>query len=410
MKDTSRLIKIKHNGQAGRLGMVVSVVLLSSVLAGCESSQILDVSGLLSSGSAKSTDDSAVAQKTDTKNQPQKETATGDGAKSEAIDEEKIVLRGPDADASTKPDSYHSLSEQPENPPKTLDVKEKNKEISELKNLSKTHVKDREAELESRAVKPVPVKKPKDDGILAFNWLKSDGTKRTGLTPPEKLRLSRIKPAAPGSNTTPDNTATVASRLPDTRTGLRTTPLIPSVPEKEKTAKKVDTVKKQAPREEVLKTPQNTGKRPSAKNPKIIFFTKGSGKLTKSQQKPLDEIARFRDDSGSNIYVLGFSQTDPAASNEANIDSQDLAISRANQVAAGLRKRGFPADQVVVQIIDELPEKGKKSSTETQRVEVYFENAETAKKTASSTPKRAPKKSPLDFLKGKPFEYSGSEN
>ncbi len=409
-------VKINNNGQRKRLKMTLTAILLSVGLAACESSQLLDVSGLLSSEPNKTATEPASGENESAKAKPQEEIAT---ATSENSGEEKIVLRGPAESGSSEEKSYPSLSDQPEKPGKRLNVAEKDSEIRELEDLSKTHVENREADLESSASDAADIKKPKDDGLFGLGWLgsgksKTPGvskSKKGGLTPPEKLRLARTRAAVSDGESATDSISTDANETPGIKAGLRRTPIIPSVPEKEDASPpQVEVAKTTAPSDAVVKAPVVSANRPSAQNPKMVFFSDGLKKLSQTQQKPLDEIARFRDSSGSNIYVLGFSQTDPSADNTTNIDSQDMAISRANHVADGLRKRGFPSDQVVVQIIDELQEKGKKYGAAKRRVEVYFENTASAPKVVTSIPKRATKSSPLDFLKGKPFVPSESEN
>jgi len=412
--------KIKNKNRRSRVTTAFSVVLLSALLAGCESSQMLDVSGLLSSDASKPVPVIVEENDADAKKQAQEANATdatADTGKTttQTTGEENIVLSGPAPSTKTKTDAYPSLSEQPDKPGKTLNATEKNAEIKELEDLSKTHVQNREAGLDSRTKAPAKAKKRGDGGLFGLGWLgggktTASKTKNSGLTPPEKLRLSRQKAVAPEANNESDSISTGSTDAPKVTAGLRRTPILPSVPEKEVVTKPVKVAKQTPPQSSVAKKTQKLSNRPSAQNPKMIIFSNGSKKLTKKQQAPLDEIARFRDENGSNIYVLGFSQFDPSASNEDNIDSQDLAISRANLVADALRKRGFSSDQVVVQIIDEVTEKGKKSKVDSRRVEVYFENALSGKQPVKQAPKKAAKKSTLDFLKGKPFEYNESEN
>jgi len=419
---SNRYVNKKANDQKNPLATIAIVALLGTFLAACETSQMLDVSNLLSTDSKKTASAPAPAQKTPTKLQKQNETVKAETeaeteAEVEVASEENVVLRGPVANAKSSESAYPSLSDQPEKPENTLSKTQKDQEINALKNLSATHVQDREDALETRSIRSLNAKKP-DEGIFGLGWLNSGPSsvakkgKKGALTPPEKLRLARTRAAASGidDDVAPDNISTDSSILPGVKAGLRRTPIIPSVPEKEETAAKTVVAKTSAPRKIITEVPSDAGNRPSAQAPKMIQFSDGSRKLTQSQQKPLDEIAQFGNDSGSNIYVLGFSKTDPQASTAVNIDSQDLAISRANYVADGLRKRGFSADHVVVQIIDELPEKGKKSNAAINRVEVYFENSRSLKSTVSAAPKRAKKKSRLDFLKGKPFEYTGNDN
>ncbi len=407
---------VKQKGQRSRLAVVAPIVLFSTFLAACESSQMLDVSGLLSSQPDASETTSAPSNNTGTKAQAQGEAPNGQPATDEAVAGEKTVLREPVANQSAKTKPFPSLSEQPDKPEKTLNVVEKNREIRELENLSKTHVQSREQALENRTAAPVKEKKSDAGSIFGLGWLNggksktSKVNKKEGLTPPEKLRLSRIRPANPPAESSPDNFSTGSTGTPTLGSGLRTTPILPSVPEKEEKASKSNRSEKPAPRDVGAGLPEDAKNLPTAQKPKIVLFSKGSRKLTPKQQKLLDEVARYRDNSGSIVYVLGFSQSDPTAGNEANIDSQDMAISRANYVAEGLRKRGFSADQVVVQIIDELTQKSQKPNPAMQRVEVYFEGAREAQKTVAPLPKRAAKKSALDFLKGKPFEYSEGEN
>ncbi len=417
-------VKIKNKTRQFRLTSALSAVLLSTLLAGCESSQMLDVSGLLSSDASKPVPVIVEENDVDAKKTKQAADATDatpgtDKTTSETTGEENIVLSGPAPSSTGNSDAYPSLSEQPDKPGKTLNATEKNAEIKELEDLSKTHVQNREAGLDSKTKTRAKAKKRGDDGLFGFGWLGSgtktaSKTKKSGLTPPEKLRLSRQKAVAPEIDNASDSISTGSTDTPKITTGLRRTPIIPSVPEKEEVTPRVKVAKKSPPQSGVPERVKNVTNRPSAQNPKMIFFSNGSRKLTRKQQAPLDEIAKFRDENGSNIYVLGFSQFDPSASNEDNIDSQDLAISRANLVADGLRKRGFSSDQVVVQIIDEVTEKGKKSRAATRRVEVYFENALSGERPVKLAPKQAPKKaakkSTLDFLKGKPFEYNESEN
>jgi len=409
--------KVIKKSRRKRMAMVTSIVLLSTSLAACESSQLLDVSGLLSSQPNRN--ETASISPDNTGGKPQ---VKADATASEAVAEKNTDLQGPVTTNSTNSKPFPSLSDQPEKPRETLNVAEKDREIRELENLSKTHVQSREVVLDNRApapaLAPAPkkAKKPDKGGIFGLGWLgggkskASAANKKGGLTPPEKLRLSRVRPTNPDIEGTPDNVSTGSTSTPGVNSGLRTTPILPSVPDKEVSPPKKNVVNKPALRDGSEKSPTGINDRPSAQNPKKVLFSKGSRKLAPKQQKVLDEIARFRDGSGTIIYVLGFSQSDPNASSEANIDSQDMAISRANYVAEGLRKRGFPSDQVVVQIIDELVQKEKKSNAAMRRVEVYFENTQKVQKPVTSQPKRTAKKSPLDFLKGKPFEYSESEN
>jgi outer membrane protein OmpA-like peptidoglycan-associated protein len=402
---------VKQKGQRNRLAVVASIVLLSTSLAACESSQLLDVSGLLSSQPDKTDTTTATPNDTGTKAQAKEVTATG-----EAGADEKTVVRGPVAIESSKNKPFPSLNEQPDKPENTLNVAEKNREIRELEDLSKTHVQSREEALKNRSAAPVQEKKSDEGSIFGLGWLKSGKTKtskannKEGLTPPEKLRLSRVRSANPDVENPPDNYSTGSTSTPTLGSGLRTTPILPLVPEKKEKTTKLNAPEKPSPRDVGAGLRKDVGNLPTAQKPKMVLFSKGSRKLTRKQQKPLDEIAQFRESSGSILYVLGFSQTDPAAGSEVNIDSQDMAISRANYVAEGLRKRGFPADQVVVQIIDELTQKSQKPNPAMQRVEVYFESTQAAQIPVAPLPKRAAKKSALDFLKGKPFEYSESEN
>ncbi len=367
--------------QKNRVSAAALVVMLSAVVSGCESSQLLDLS-----------DPGPTA--------PVETTSVPDG-QNPVNGENTAPDRGPTRISNS--DSYPSLNNQPEKPRKTLSVEDKDREIQELQDSSQTIVQQREADLENRKINSVRRNKPASRGILGLGWLVGEGNTARGattggLTPPEKLRLSRLKSANSGVEDSPDTVASTTPEQSSVRTGLRTKPIIPSVPEK--------------PKRHAAETPSaaDVANRPTAQRPLMITFSSGSRKLTKKQQKPLDKIARFRNNDGMNVYVLGFAQVVPDGNNQANIESQDLAISRANEVANGLRKRGFPPDQVVVQIIDEIQGKGKKNNATLRRVDVYFENSQLAEQSEITEPERKKETSTFGFFKTTPFEPAESEN
>jgi len=378
--------------QKNRVSVAALVVLLSAGVSACESSQLLDLSN---PGPAE----------------PVNTTATPDG-QSPATGENPAP-HGGSANVSGS-NSYPSLNNQPEKPRTTLSVAEKDREIQDIQNSSQTIVQEREADLESRKTKSARRNKPSSRGILGLGWLVGEGRTARGvnggLTPPEKLRLSRQKAANRNLDTAPDVVASTTPDLSPVRTGLRTKPIIPSVATKKQPANRVAALKKTAPRDGNTPSLADVANRPTAQRPMMITFSGGSRKLSKKQQKPLDKLAKFNNNDGMNVYVLGFAQVVPDGNNQANIESQDLAISRANTVANGLRKRGFSADQVVVQIIDEIQGKGKKTNATLRRVDVYFEDSQLAEQSAISAPEPTKEKSTFGIFKTTPFEPAESEN
>jgi len=379
--------------QKKRVSVAAIAVLLSAVVSGCESSQLLDLS-----------DPGPVV--------PVETTAAPDG-QNPANGQNPAHNPGPTK--ISNPDSYPSLNNQPTEPRKTLSVEEKDREIQELQDSSQSIVQQREADLESRTTKSVRKNKPSSRGILGLGWLVGEGstaqgTNTGGLTPPEKLRLSRLKPANRGLDSSPDTVASTTPDLSPVRTGLRTTPIIPSVPEKKQVASRTLLSNKAAPHDGQAPSAADVANRPTAQRPIMIAFSGGSRKLSKKQQKSLDKIAGFRNNDGMNVYVLGFAQVVPKGNNEANIESQDLAILRANEVANGLRNRGFSADQVVVQIIDEIQERGKKGNATLRRVDVYFENSQLAEPSEITEPEQEKETSTFGIFKTTPFEPAESEN
>lgn len=381
IEDAKTKILGMESYQKNRVSSATLVVLLSVVVSGCESSQLLDLS------------DPGPASPI--------ETTAAPGGENPVNGEKPAPDRGPTRISNSE--SYPSLNNQPAKPRETLSVQEKDREIQGLREASQSIVQQREADLESRTTNSVRKNKPSSRGILGLGWLVGEGSTTRGastggLTPPEKLRLSRLKAANRDVDNSPD---AVASTTPDqspVRTGLRTKPIIPSVPEK--------------PKRDAGEAPAavDVANRPTAQRPLVVTFSSGSRKLSKMQQKPLDEIARFRTNDGMNVYVLGFAQVVPDGNSQANIESQDLAISRANEVANGLRKRGFSADQVVVQIIDEIQGKGKKNKATLRRVDVYFEDSQLAAQSEISEPEKEKETSTFGFFKTTPFEPAESEN
>jgi len=373
--------------QKNRVSVAALVVVLSVVVSACESSQLLDLSDPGPAGPV--------------------ETTAAPDTQSPANGENPAHNRGPTKIANSE--SFPSLNNQPAKPRKTLSVEEKDREIQELQDSSQSIVQQREADLESRQTKSVRRNKPSSRGVFGLGWLVGEGSTTPGattggLTPPEKLRLSRLKAANRDPDNSPDAVASLTPDLSPVRTGLRTQPIIPSVPEKKQPAPRVSAPKKTTPHDGATSSLANVANRPTAQRPLMVIFSGGSRKLSKNQQKPLDKIARFRNNDGMNVYVLGFAQVVPEGNNQANIESQDLAISRANEVANGLRKRGFTADQVVVQIIDEIQEKGKKGDATLRRVDVYFENSQLAEQSEISAPDQDKEQSTFGLFKTTPFE------
>ncbi len=379
--------------QKKRVSVAAIVVLLSAVVSACETSQLLDLSG---PGPTAPVD-----------------TAATPGGQDPVNGENPAQNRGPTK--ISNPESYPSLNNQPAEPRKTLSAEEKDREIKELQDSSQSIVQQREADLESRTTKSARKNKPASRGVFGLGWLVGDDStvRRSdtdGLTPPEKLRLSRQKASSRDLDTSPDTVASTTPDLSPVRTGLRTEPIIPSVPERKPPAARVSSLEKTAPRDGKTPSLADVANRPTAQQPIMIKFSNGSRKLSKQQQKPLDKIARFSNNDGMNVYVLGFAQVVPEGNNEANIESQDLAISRANEVANGLRKRGFAADQVVVQIIDEIQETGKKGNATLRRVDVYFENSQLAEQAEISEPRQKKRKSTFGIFQATPFVPPESEN
>lgn len=388
---TKKLDMEKH--QKNRISVAALVVLLSAVVSACETSQLLDLSDPGPTAPVGAT--------------------TAPDSKSPVNGENPAQNRRPTKISNS--DSYPSLNNQPAEPRKTLSTEEKDREIREMQDSSQSIVQQREADLESRKTKSARKNKPASRGVFGLGWLVGEGStvrgsNTGGLTPPEKLRLSRLKAANRDLDNSPDTVASTTPNLSPVRTGLRTKPIIPSVPEKKQPAPRVSALKKTTPRDGKTPSLADVANRPTAQQPLMIKFSNGARKLSKKQKKPLDKIAKFRNNDGMNIYVLGFAQVVPEGNKEANIESQDLAISRANEVANGLRKRGFAADQVVVQIIDEIQETGKKGNATLRRVDVYFENSQLAEQTEITEPKQEKEKSSFGFFKTTPFEPAESEN
>jgi len=217
---SSGLVKVEQKSQGRRLSKIASIVLLSTFLAACESSQLLDVSGLLSSQPDTTETTAATPNDTGAKTQASGETLNRQTATGEGGTEEKIVLGGPETNVASNSKPFPSLSEQPDKPEKTLNVAEKDREIRELEGLSKTHVKSREQALENRTAAPAQKKQSDEGSIFGLGWLNSGKTKlskannKEGLTPPEKLRLSRIRPTNPEVESTPDNFSTGSTSTP----------------------------------------------------------------------------------------------------------------------------------------------------------------------------------------------------
>ncbi len=408
----------KHTDHRFWSGRVACVIFISLFLGACESSQLLDVSGILSPGDKKTAASPNTEQAKSGKRKVQDDTDT---ASTNA--EENVVLRGPSETASTgstETGSYPTLTEAPLKPTGYLNPAQKDREIQELKDTGKSHVQDRELLLETTppAASKKAAKKPDSSGILDFNWLKTKNPEKTtdGLTPPERLRLARNRSSAGNLSPTEGETSTPTDETLIQAPDLRRTPIIPTVPEKNTAQPKVKKTSKlepnadtgSIPKIQTQKSPVAAQDRPSAQKPKMVIFSGGARKLTKAEEKPLNDLVKFKDNSGSNIFVLGFVTVDPAASNEKIIDNQDLAIARANYVATGLKKRGFQPDQVVVQIVDEPPEQSPPSSSKRRRVEIYFEGATTAEEVVAKEAKPAEKKSRFDFLGGKSFEIEDS--
>lgn len=400
-----RCVTVKYKGQCNRLAAAASLFLMGAVLTGCGSSKLLD---LEETGSPNT-----VSVAGDTKNTGNGATPLTKTAGAETGSAENIALQAPQAKKKSGSSSYPTLSQQPAKPGKTLSQLEKDLEIRELADAGKNHVSDTQSGLNVRAIKSAKNRKNADGGILGLGWLKSDKSKvaQEKMTPPERLRLSRAKAAASVDNDSIDNISTGST--PD----LRRIPIIPEVPEKPVVAAKIkvanktsamEIVESPAPSATVVATPKIHVNRPSAQNPKMVFFSNGARKLTKRQQKPLNEVAKFLDNNGSNVYVLGFAQVVPDGNKEANIDSQDLAISRANNVANGLKKLGFPADQVVVQIIDEIQSSGPNSSATLRRVDVYFEDTSLAAATGITESELGAKKSSIQLQDSSIFEDIGN--
>ncbi len=393
-----------NSRQKNRLSAATLVVLLSAVLSGCESSQLLDLD------SPASTSPETTSSTTGNKqNAEAGGPAEGDVPANQTAGGKNPAPHAPAARVSTGSDGFPSLQEQPGKPRKTLSVAEKDREIREIQDSSQNLVRQREANLDNRKKAPKPAKKSASGGIFGLGWLVNGDEKvskpnKRGLTPPEKLRLSRIKAA-----NRPDTLST-SSNPPSINTGLRTAPILPSVPEKKPTVAKVDAARKTTSRSVVSPSAVNIANRPTAQKPIMVFFSNGARSLSKKQQKPLDKVAMYRVNDGMNVYVLGFAQVVPQGNKQANIESQDLAISRANSVANALRKRGFSAEQVVVQIIDELQGEGKKTNATLRRVDVYFENSQLVEQSEISTPGRKTEKPAFGNLKNQPFEFPDSGN
>lgn len=397
-----------NSRRKNRLSAAALAVLLSTVLSGCESSQLLDLGGPASTSPETTSSTTGNGQNGEAggpvegdvpANQTANQTAGG----------QNPAPHAPAARVSTGADGFPSLQEQPDKPRKTLSVAEKDREIREIQDSSQNLVRQRETNLDSRKKPSKPARKPASGGIFGLGWLVNGDERvskpnKSGLTPPEKLRLSRIKAA-----NRPDTLST-SPNPPSIDTGLRTAPILPSVPEKKLAVAKVDAARKTTSRSVVSPSAVNIANRPTAQKPIMVFFSKGARNLSKKQQKPLDKVAMYRKNDGMNVYVLGFSQVVPQGNNQANIESQDLAISRANSVANALRKRGFSAEQVVVQIIDEIQGKGKKTNATLRRVDVYFENSQLVEQSEISAPGRKTEKSAFGNLENQPFEFPDSGN
>lgn len=302
--------------------------------------------------------------------------STGDTAGATNTDEDNIVLRGPEdtvVASAPKSDGYPSLADQPSQPTNLLSSGESANEVNELKSAGANHVEDRTIELEDDDFKAKDIKRSKiavkkgNSSVFGLGWLKSDGpaTSTNALTPPQRLRLARSQAIASDGVDVNDTISTGKSDASFPAPDLSVNPDVAPVPARE--AKSAPLVVKKAAPVKVAST--GDASRPTPKRPKRIFFSSGAKVLNTKQQGPLDELAKLRDGANANVFVLGFAGIDPNVSNDKNIESQNLAIARANYVAVGLRNRGFRGDQLVVQVVDETIQAGAAQ----RRVEVYFE-------------------------------------
>ena len=344
------------------------------LLSACESNKLPEIGSLwpLSDAKSSKTVKTAASDKSEI---PAVENTDGTEV-APKTDEDNIVLGGPGntvVASAPKADGYPDLANQPDQPTDLLSTGESKNEINELKQTGANHVEERAVELDGDNFKAKDIKREKiavkkdDSSIFDLDWLKSDNPKTStdGLTPPQRLRLARAQALTPDAVGINDNVSTGGSDAPFPTLDLSANSDVASGPARNGKAAALAAKKPTA----VKVASTSAGERPTSKQPKRIFFSSGAKVLNAKQQGPLDALAKLRDGANANVFVLGFAGVDSNASNDKNIESQNLAIARANYVAVGLRKRGFRGDQLVVQVVDEAVQAGAAQ----RRVEVYFQ-------------------------------------
>lgn len=124
-------------------------------------------------------------------------------------------------------------------------------------------------------------------------------------------------------------------------------------------------------------------KEPAVNNPDITlrgpvaYFSPNEAEVGGRYQQNLDSLARtLSADSRAKVTLSGY--TDPRGGKELN---DKLAQERAESVAAILREKGVPADQIMIEDHPHKRNKNKNHTTEAQmqldrRVEAYISNAE----------------------------------